>query len=640
MGEMIFKILLVEDDELDQMAFKRMVEHEKLSYDCTIAGSLSEAQQILNGKEFDVIISDYSLGDGTALDVLGLAKDTPVILVTGADDRETAVKAWRAGAYDYLTKDADREYLKTIRITIENAVRQHDMGKALERKRRNQNAIFDAVPICMLLINDNMMVLRVNRALKEMVGKEYLEIINRLPGNALGCINSIDNERMECGCGLGCDTCLLRKTIKEVLASGKTIHGIEIPLTLIIGGRQTTVWFSVSAEMVNIDDKKCVVTTLDDITLRKQAEEEIQHLSSFPRLNPDPILEINGAGNITFCNSAASEVLVKLGHESNPCVLLPSDMDNILKELKQGREQQIRREVKINGATFEEVIHFVREFNSIRIYASDVTERKRTEGKLKETMELKSQFISTVSHELRTPLTCIKEAVGVVLDGIAGEINDRQRHFLNIVKRNIERLTILINDVLDFQRLESGRSKIDIRENDVREVVRSIDETMSFAAKQKGLNFMIELDENLPRVWFDSNKIIQVLTNLIGNAIKFTPQGGSVTVSILRHGNELIMRVLDTGMGIPKEDLPKIFDKFYRVSRPGKEIQGTGLGLSIMQKIVDLHRGRIEVESEVNRGTTFTVFLPLDARSPREVLPQRDDETIETSLAGDSTKNS
>jgi signal transduction histidine kinase len=274
----------------------------------------------------------------------------------------------------------------------------------------------------------------------------------------------------------------------------------------------------------------------------------------------------------------------------------------------------------------------------IQIIISDITERKRAEERLKETMELKSQFILTVSHELRTPLTCIKEAVEVVLEGAAGQINDRQRHFLDIVKRNIERLAMLINDVLDFQRLESGRSKIDISENDIREVVKSVDETMAPAARQKGLNFAVELDGKLPKTWFDSGKIIQVLTNLISNSIKFTPQGGSVTVSILRQGDELLMRVRDTGLGIPKEDLPKIFERFYRVPRPGKEIKGTGLGLSIVRKIVDLHHGRIEVESEVDKGTTFTIYLPLDARRKPEVLPQEADEALEANLVAASAK--
>ena len=312
--------------------------------------------------------------------------------------------------------------------------------------------------------------------------------------------------------------------------------------------------------------------------------------------------------------------------------ILEQGSDNF--ETKHRRKDGEIRDVQTNGK-----VVWIKGRRLIQVVVSDITERKRAEDKLRETMELKSQFISTVSHELRTPLTCIKEAVEVVLEGVAGEISDKQRHFLDIVKRNIERLAMLINDVLDFQRLESGRSKIEIKENDIREVVKSIEETLSLVAKQKGLNFIVELDGNLPRAWFDSNKMIQVLTNLISNSIKFTPIGGSVTVAILRQGDELVMRIRDTGMGIPKEAIPKIFDRFYRVSRPGKEIQGTGLGLSIVSKIVDLHHGRIEVESEIDKGTTFTVFIPLDAGIQREVLPEQADKTIEANLVGNSAKS-
>lgn len=784
MSDTVFKILLVEDDQLDQMAFRRMVEHEKLPYDCTIVGSLSEARKSLDGREFDVIISDYSLGDGTALDVLGLAKDTPVILVTGADDRETAVKVWRAGAYDYLTKDVEREYLKTIRITIENAIKQSELKKALERKRRNQTAIFDAVPVYMLLIEENLTVLRVNRAVKEMLGREYLEIIGRLPGNALGCANSVANEKKECGCSRGCNICALRKSVKEVFASGKAVHGAEIPLVLIVGDKQTAVWFSVSAELVNIDNKRCAVVAMDDITSRKNAEEMLrksdERFQLVARATNDAVWDwdlltnklwwsdafqilfgwlpeevgdnisgwdenvhpedkqrvasgiygvINGGGNtwsdeyrfrrkdgsyafvldrgfiihdntgkairmlgsmmdittrkkteeamlaseeryrIIFEQAADAIWLVdgdngdmvefnsrahqSLGYSREEFAKLSiKDIDasqstaeiksHVKKILEQGSDGFETKHRKKDGEIRDVHVScnavWIRGRRLIQAIANDITERKRAEEKLKETMELKSQFISTVSHELRTPLTCIKGAVEAVLEGVAGQINDKQRHFLDIVKRNIERLSMLINDVLDFQRLESGRSKIDIKENDIREVVKSIDETMSLAAKQKGLNFAMELDGNLPRAWFDSNKIIQVLTNLIGNAIKFTPIGGSVTVSILRQGDEMLLRIRDTGMGIPKEDLPKIFDRFYRVPRPGKEIQGTGLGLSIVQKIVDLHRGRIEVESEPEKGTTFTIFMPLDARVPHEMLPEQADKIIETHLVNNSAK--
>jgi len=126
-----YKILLIEDDKLDQMAFQRLIKEQQLPYDCTIAGSASEAKKIIDSACFDVVISDYSLGDGTAFDILGAVKDTPVILITGAGDEETAVKAWKAGAYDYLVKDLERKYLKAVPITIENAIKHQKTREQL-----------------------------------------------------------------------------------------------------------------------------------------------------------------------------------------------------------------------------------------------------------------------------------------------------------------------------------------------------------------------------------------------------------------------------------------------------------------------------------------------------------------------------
>jgi len=127
-----YKILLIEDDQLDQMAFKRFVENNAIPYDCTISGSVSEAKHVLNSDQFDIIITDHSLGDGTALEILESAKNTPVIVVTGAGDEETAVKAWKAGAYDYLVKDLSQNYLKAIPITVENAIRHNMVEKKLQ----------------------------------------------------------------------------------------------------------------------------------------------------------------------------------------------------------------------------------------------------------------------------------------------------------------------------------------------------------------------------------------------------------------------------------------------------------------------------------------------------------------------------
>jgi signal transduction histidine kinase len=219
------------------------------------------------------------------------------------------------------------------------------------------------------------------------------------------------------------------------------------------------------------------------------------------------------------------------------------------------------------------------------------------------------------------------------LDGVAGEINEKQKHFLDLANRNINRLALLINDVLDFQKLSSGKILFNLQEHDITETTEETHRVMVALAKNEGVALSIKLEDNLPRASFDRDKIIQVLMNLISNAIKFTPKGGKVSVTVRCQGEELVICVSDTGRGIPKEALPKIFEQFYRVQQPGKEIQGTGLGLAIVKKIIMAHGGRIEVESEVGRGTTFSVFLPLTDGPPPQVLPKESDELLESHLA-------
>ncbi|MHC4259556.1 MAG: sensor histidine kinase, partial [Planctomycetota bacterium] len=274
-------------------------------------------------------------------------------------------------------------------------------------------------------------------------------------------------------------------------------------------------------------------------------------------------------------------------------------------------------------------------FKRVVVAIDDITDRKQAEEKLRETMELRSQFVATVSHELRTPLTCMKEAIAVLLDGAAGRTSKKQKNFLEIATRNIDRLTNLINNVLDFQDLEANRAVLHIDGADIKAVVEDVYKTMAPLAEKENLSFAIEFADALPGVTFDTDKIVQVLTNLVSNAIKFTPAQGSICLSVQSEGRALVISLSDTGMGIPKEALPRIFDRFYRVQEAGRQIQGTGLGLTIVKKIVNMHGGRIEVESEVRKGSTFKVFLPLDARRAADVTRPQADAAVESALAGD-----
>ena len=645
-----YKILLIEDDKLDQIAFERFVKDGKLLYDCTIAASVSEAQSILASEEFDTIVADYSLGDGTALDILDLVKDIPIIVVTGGGDEDVAIRTWKAGAYDYLTKDYEQNYLKAIPKTIKNAIEHKKMEEALERKQKNLETIFDAAPAGMLLADENTIITRVNNAIRQIVHRDYLQIVKQQIGGALGCVNNTDNGK---GCGYrpACTDCLLQKTIKNVLDSGQSVRDIEIQATLKIDNKETTTWFRMSAEPVIIDGCRHVIVALSDITGHKKAEYE-RHLAE----EKYRMIFENSAVAITMVDKQKRLISWNkftedlLGMDREDLYLRPVQSLYPAEEWEKIRAFDIRqkgmqhhlvetRMIKKDGRIIEVDISLSvlknpegKTTGSIGVIR-DITERKKAEEALKETLEMKSRFISTVSHELRTPLVAMKEGIAIVLDEVAGKLNGKQKKFLGIAKRNVDRLEVLISDVLDFKKIEAGRMKLDIQSNNIEEVVSEVYETMALYAKKNEVELSFESAEELPKAKFDRAKIIQVIANLISNAIKSTPENGRVSVSIQHQNEELIITVSDTGMGIHKEALPKIFERFYCIDRPGKQIQGTGLGLAIVHKIVMMHSGRIEVESEVGRGTTFTIFLPLTPKSSPDVSSEKKDEVLENTVA-------
>ncbi len=250
------------------------------------------------------------------------------------------------------------------------------------------------------------------------------------------------------------------------------------------------------------------------------------------------------------------------------------------------------------------------EFTGSVHIAKNITERKEAEEKLKETMKMKSEFISTVSHELRTPLTAIKEGIALVVDGLAGDINDEQKELLGISKKNVDRLARLINDVLDFQKIESGRMKFNMQPNDINKIVEDVYKVMVSATKNTGVDLLLELNKDLPKARFDNDKIIQVLTNLVNNAIKFTEKG-NITIKTGEKNGTIRVLVSDTGCGIKKEDLPRVFNRFEQLATGGeRKTGGTGLGLAIAKEIIEKHKGKIWVESEFGKGSEFIFALP------------------------------
>ncbi len=232
---------------------------------------------------------------------------------------------------------------------------------------------------------------------------------------------------------------------------------------------------------------------------------------------------------------------------------------------------------------------------------------------------MKSEFVATVSHELRTPMTSIKGSLGLVLGGIGGQLPDEVRDLLTIAQHNTDRLIRLINDILDISRIEAGKMEIKKAPLSVRDAVHRAVRELRGYAEQRRIRVAAEVPADLPRAMADPDRLQQVLVNLLSNAIKFSPEGSQVTVTAGADGEMAWIRVEDEGPGIPREHLPRIFEKFHRVDNAStRKTGGTGLGLAICKAIVEEHGGQIWVASEVGHGAAFTFTLPLEQARPRD----------------------
>ena len=258
-------------------------------------------------------------------------------------------------------------------------------------------------------------------------------------------------------------------------------------------------------------------------------------------------------------------------------------------------------------------------------------EIKETNLKLEKLERLKSEFISIVSHELRTPLTAIKNSLDILSGGKCGEINDSGQKFLSMAQRNVQRLAGIINDLLDLSKIEAGKMDYHFANMDIHSVIDYVKSSLSVVAKEKGLNLISEETPDLPEIYADSQRLEQVLTNLVSNAIKFTPEGK--TIIIRSHladasqlnapdcfkndinklsGKYIVVCVEDQGIGIAEKDLLRAFDKFAQIENSlSRKVGGSGLGLPIAKQLLQAHNGAIWCDSELNKGSRFYFAIPV-----------------------------
>lgn len=344
---------------------------------------------------------------------------------------------------------------------------------------------------------------------------------------------------------------------------------------------------------------------------------EKRQTESVIRSVAEGLVVVDAQGKVIMINPAAEKILgvSKKDKVSRPIVenLNKEQLVSLVKETPgvEGKEIELassdddtKRIIRASSAVIENEDGKTVGMVSV---LSDITKQKELD-------RLKSEFLSSVSHELRTPLVSMEKSIGLLLSKSAGALSAEQEEFLSITERNLKRLTRLINDLLDLSKLEAAKVTLKRELVSLEGIIQEAVEGLSQWAKAKSLNIELNIQEGLPRVSLDPDRIVQVLVNLIGNAIKFTPAGGTITIDarLAEQNSAIIVSVQDSGIGIPQEQLTKVFDKFYQVGeRIATDIHGTGIGLSIAKEIVELHDGRIWAESQQGSGAKFSFTLPL-----------------------------
>jgi signal transduction histidine kinase len=326
----------------------------------------------------------------------------------------------------------------------------------------------------------------------------------------------------------------------------------------------------------------------------KQKAEKLAHLFNAGHFILTPILSQDGAIGFVFVGNRADALPI---NESD------TELLSIL-------ANQIGQSLE-NAELFEQV------YRSRQALESTVQDRtKQLASALEEVQQIsqtKSEFISAVSHELRTPLTSIKGYAALLMTGKIGSIPPEVKDRLEKINKHSDNLVKLINELLDISRIESGRTEMNFSEIKATKMIDNVRDLLTPQLKDKGVELITDVPDAVPPILVDSSHFERVFINLIGNAIKFTPKDGTITVKAEKDKDDILFSVTDTGIGIKEDDLQKLFEEFYRVENEiNQNVKGTGLGLALAKKIVEVHGGTMWVTSKVGEGTTFFFTVPCE----------------------------
>lgn len=602
-----------------------------------------------------IVIADYSMGSFDALTALRILADrgdeVPVIVVSGSISEETCVESLRRGAVDYLLKDRLARLGPAVSRALAAQQLRRSQRDAERRLRAHQQlfqATFDHGPIGMAVTlaapaPSEQTLVEANAALCRTIGRTRGDLVE----SAFGALVHPD------------DRGAVEAYAREVLRAGSTGDGdtagqpIEVRLRHA-GGH--SVWTQLSTSPVLGEDGRLryLIHQIQDITERHEAELARQNAMSTLQWVVD-----NAPAMISLRDLDGRFLMVNTEFERRAGLARDQAVGGLVEEvlpaalaerMRQRDERCLRRLAPVQseepafadgsvaylcthyplldatdtvygvGAIYIDITDFKRTERDLRaaqtILRQQAEELTRNNAELQKLDRLKNDFVASVSHELRTPLTCVRGYTELLAHGKAGALPERQRRIVDVIDRCGRTLHALIEDLLTVSSIDSGAFRLMMGTVALGPLVERVNETLAPALTAPGLRLVVDVEAELPPLHADARQLERVLTNLITNAVKFSPNGGTVRVSARRHvgaaGTEIVVAVSDTGIGIPHDEQDKMFTRFFRASTArDAEIQGTGLGLAIVKTIVEYHGGWIHLESTLGRGTTVTFGLPL-----------------------------
>jgi len=379
---------------------------------------------------------------------------------------------------------------------------------------------------------------------------------------------------------------------------------------------KTPRWFQMTAQPERLADGSVVWDgLLMEITEQKQSERHAEFLAQISKENPNPVLRVNEEGRIIYANDAAAPLLSIWDRQSGQ--ILPQDVvETVLKVSGSDRHRTV--EQRCDDHYYAIVFAPVRGATDVNLYARDITKIKIAELELRNANQaliehdrLKSEFVSTVTHELRTPLCIFRNILSNALAEVHGPISKRLRENLEMAQTGVERLSRIISDFLDMTKIEAGSLQLNLDICSLNDVIVETCRSLKLLAAAKKIKIQTILPSRDCLTWIDRDRIVQVLVNLIGNAIKFISIRGRIVVRLDEDRDGFRIGVEDDGPGLTPEEMARVFDRFVQTKNlkgPGRH--GTGLGLAISRELVRMHGGQIRVESQVGKGCVFWFTLP------------------------------